>query len=104
MHLALRIGYALTVGLALGCEDPVAACGPCRSDEYCVEFGSDIAGQRNTFECVALPQDCEDDPSCECLETVEDEDSNLESSLMYCLEQGSCGLASGVPHVLCPGG
>jgi len=97
------LGLALSVMLGIACkeEDPC----PCDAkSEYCAVFGSDIAGEPSTHACVALPTACKDDPSCECLATVDDDDSNLEWSLNFCLMEGSCGVEDQVLRVGCPGG
>lgn len=53
---------------------------------------------------MALATACKDDPSCECLATVDDDESNLEWSLNLCLMEGSCDVEDNVLRVGCPGG
>lgn len=98
------LGLALSVILGVACKDD-APCEPCDAkSEYCAVFGSDVAGVSSTFSCVALPSACTEDPSCECLETVDDEDSNLDVSLSFCLLEGKCSDEDPALRVDCPGG
>ena len=99
------LGFVLSVILGIACKDEEESCSPCDAkSEYCVVLGSDVAGESSTFSCVALPSACKDDPSCECLATVDDEDSNLDWSLDFCLMEGTCGVDGQVLRVGCPGG
>jgi hypothetical protein len=100
----LSLGFALSVALGLACKDD-PSCSSCDAQsEYCAVSGSDVSGESSTFECVALPDACEDAPSCECLATVDDADSNLDWSLSFCLMDGACGVEDEVLRVVCPGG
>ncbi len=97
----------LVLWSSLGCgsgDEPSGDCEGCGADEYCVEYGSDVADEPSLFRCVALPTACEDEPTCTCLESVDDADSNMSVSLAFCLDLGTCQAPMGIPEVVCPGG
>lgn len=102
---ALGLALSIILGIACNAEGAEALCSPCDAkSEYCAVFGSDVAGEPSTSSCVALPSACKDDPSCECLATVDDADSNLDASLKFCLMEGACSGEDPVLRVTCPGG
>ncbi len=95
---------AAVFGLVGSCgEEQQRSCRPCAEDEYCVEFGSDVAGEPNSFDCVELPMQCADDPTCACLEA---EGGTTDGGVLldFCFEEGGCDISAGVVHVTCPGG
>lgn len=99
------LGFALSIILGIACKEEEASCSPCDADsEYCAVFGSDVASEPSTSSCVTLPSACKDNPSCECLATVDDADSNLDASLKFCLMEGACSVDAKVLRVTCPGG
>jgi hypothetical protein len=91
---------AAALGLALACADGDEP-PDCDSDtELRITYGSDIAGVDDSTTCEALPDGCEEDPSCECLIGQQVEGIHLD----FCLEQGSCENDDGLLLVVCPGG
>lgn len=93
-HLLLPFAF----GLAIACADKGPDCDPATEME--VTFHSDIAGEGPDVFCEALPQTCDDEPTCGCLEGQDVDAFNLE----FCLEEGGCTDDDGLLRVSCPGG
>lgn len=101
----LLASLAIGAGVGMACSEDDPGCSECDpATQYCVEYGTDVSGESSAFSCVALPTACETDASCTCMQTVDDDESNIDSSLQFCLVDGGCRLTDGVVHVTCPGG
>jgi hypothetical protein len=100
----LSFGFLVAAILGVACEsqdDPCSSCDP--ESEYCVRYGSDVAGESATMSCAQLPAACSESPSCDCLASVDDSESNIDVSLSFCLMEGSC-VEDDVLRIVCPGG
>ncbi len=97
--LAVLLGGGLGGGLG-ACRDRVS-CRDCHKNiEYCVRFGSDVAGEDDTFRCEPLPPTCEAPLDCACLDGAEADGFNLP----WCLDAGGCEETGTGLRVVCPGG
>lgn len=94
--------YVGALVLSLGCAREPSSCDEAKCDatrEYCVLYGSDTMAP-STASCHDLPSSCADAPSCDCLETEQEQEG-----LAFCFEAGSCEEAEGeAVQVVCPGG
>lgn len=68
-------------------------------NEFCVRFGSDIAGEPDGYGCFPLPTECEGSTDCDCFLGT-DPGLNID----FCLDLGGCEYSGGGFGVTCPGG
>jgi hypothetical protein len=95
----------ITTGIAFTLSAVFVACGAsgaadCESTEVFVVSGSDIEGEDNVEECRALPSECVDTPTCDCLQSAAFDGINWE----FCVTVGSCEETPDGLEVSCPGG
>ena len=94
LHTLLLICAAAIALAACGTED-CSMCDP--AAEYCVVFGSDVAGEPSTFSCRPLPTTCVTATTCAC---IDDDSDDLE----FCFSEGGCSDSDALVTVTCPGG
>ncbi|MEM1030994.1 MAG: hypothetical protein AAGN82_11625 [Myxococcota bacterium] len=89
--------FATLLFATTGCGDLTAA--DCTDTEAFVAFGSDIAGEGTNEDCVALPEECLETPTCDCLGTVQGT-----IGWSFCVEEGTCAATPDGLELTCPGG
>ena len=99
----MRLLCALTLALTFAaCNSDPENCSEASCDgasEYCVLFGSDIAGEPDVATCEPLPAACDSDNTCGCVEA-----NDTEGSLSFCFDLGGCDDSGAAVEIVCPGG
>ena len=104
MH-RLRLRLLLALALTACADDPGCDRDGCAPGAFCLEAGSDIAGEGSTFTCVPTPAACTAEADCACLATAAaNGDRPSGFNLAFCFDEGRCVEGAAGPVVSCPGG